>query len=164
MASDVLFRGRAILPTRVLDDAAVLTRQGRIAAVGRAGEVEKAAPPGAVRVDAGEGYLSPGFVDLHCHGGCGCDFMDGTPEAFRTALAAHARHGTTGICPTTTVARHDQILRVLELCRQFQAERSPDGAHVLGCHFYGPYFNYEARGAHPGGVRNPDPREYESYL
>jgi N-acetylglucosamine-6-phosphate deacetylase len=116
------------------------------------------------RIDAGDGYIAPGFVDLHCHGGSGSDFMDGTPEAFRTALAAHARHGTTSICPTTTVARQDQILRVLELCRQFQAQRPADGARVLGCHFYGPYFNYDARGAHPGSVRNPDPQEYETYL
>jgi N-acetylglucosamine-6-phosphate deacetylase len=36
---------------------------------------------------------------------------------------------------------------------------------VLGAHFYGPYFAYEARGAHPGAaVRPPVPDEYEQYL
>src|SRR5262245_49809352 len=164
MNASILFRGRVILPSRVLDDAAVLVRDGRIAGVGPAGEIAKAASHDAVQVDAGDGYLAPGFVELHCHGGRGSDFMDGTPDAFGTALAAHARHGTTSMCPTTTVARQDQILRVLELCRQFRAERSADGSRVLGCHFYGPYFSYEARGAHPGNVRDPDPREYESYL
>ncbi len=159
-----LFFGTILLPDRALSKGAVLVREGRIAAVGPAGDIERSAGRDAIRIDAGEGYIAPGFVDLHCHGGRGADFMDGTPEAFRTALAAHARHGTTSICPTTTVARQDQILRVLELCRQFQGERSADGARVLGCHFYGPYFNYDARGAHPGGVRNPEPKEYESYL
>jgi N-acetylglucosamine-6-phosphate deacetylase len=162
--SPTVFRGRVILPDRIVDNGAVLAGDGHIAAVGPAHEVEQSAGRDAVRVDAGDGCISPGFVELHCHGGRGSDFMDGTPEAFRTVLAAHARHGTTSICPTTTVARHDQILRVLDLCRQFQAERPAEGARVLGCHFYGPYFNYEARGAHPGGVRNPDPREYETYL
>ncbi len=160
----ILYLGNLVLPDRILSQGAILVRDGRIVAVGPKREVGPAVGNDTARVDAGDGYIAPGFVELHCHGGSGCDFMDGTPEAFRTALAAHARHGTTSICPTTTVARHDQILRVLELCRQFQAERSADGARVLGCHFYGPYFNYEARGAHPGGVRNPDPREYETYL
>ena len=39
------------------------------------------------------------------------------------------------------------------------------GARVLGAHFYGPYFRYEARGAHPGGaIRAPRAAEYEQYL
>ncbi len=53
-------------------------------------------------------YLAPGFVDLHVHGGDGADFMDGTAEAFRTVCRCHARHGTTSLTPTSTVARMDQ--------------------------------------------------------
>ena len=90
--------------------------------------------------------------------------MDGTEEAFRTACRAHARHGTTSLLPTTTVARHDQHLAFLGLCRRLKADAA-DGARILGAHFYGPYFAYEARGAHPGaGVRPPVPAEYEQYL
>jgi N-acetylglucosamine-6-phosphate deacetylase len=161
-----LFLGDVILPDRVLERGAVLVRQGRIAAVGPVAEVEPQAR-GAARVDAGNGYLSPGFVDLHVHGGSGADFMDGTLEAFQTALAAHLRHGTTSICPTTTVAVHEQLLAHLELCRRFRLAGAADrrGPRVIGAHFYGPYFNYDARGAHPGGaVRNPVPEEYQQYL
>src|SRR5438874_3844678 len=125
MSTGILFRGRAILPGRVLDEAAVLVQGGRIAAVGPAGEVEKAAGRAAARVDAGDGYLSPGFVDLHVHGGAGADFMDGTPEAFRTVCEAHARHGTTSLCPTSTVARHDQIVAFLRLVGQACSLPSP---------------------------------------
>ena len=28
-------------------------------------------------------------VEIHCHGGGGGDFMEGTEEAFRTAINAH---------------------------------------------------------------------------
>jgi len=165
MSDKRIFLGNVVLPDRVLSRSAVLTDNGRIAAVGAVKEIEQRAGPEAIRVDAGDGYIAPGYVDLHCHGGRGADFMDGTEEAFRTALAAHARHGTTSICPTTTVARHDQILRVLELCRQFRKQRPASVPRVLGAHFYGPYFNYEARGAHPGKeVRDPRPEEYEQYL
>jgi N-acetylglucosamine-6-phosphate deacetylase len=36
---------------------------------------------------------------------------------------------------------------------------------VLGAHFYGPYFRYEARGAHPGAaIRPPIEAEFSQYL
>jgi N-acetylglucosamine-6-phosphate deacetylase len=109
-------------------------------------------------------YLAPGFVDLHVHGGAGHDFMDGTEEAFRTVCRAHARHGTTSLLPTTTVARHDQHLAFLDVCRRLTG-RDTDGARVLGAHFYGPYFAPEARGCHPGApVRPPRDEEYRQYL
>jgi len=35
-------------------------------------------------IAAGDLVVAPGFIDLHVHGGDGADFMDLTPEAFRT--------------------------------------------------------------------------------
>jgi N-acetylglucosamine-6-phosphate deacetylase len=91
--------------------------------------------------------------------------MDGTAEAFRLALGAHVRHGTTRMAITTTVARHEQILATLELARQFRKSNEPNLARVMGAHFYGPYFRYEARGAHPGAaVRPPVEHEFSQYL
>ena len=150
-----------VLPDRI-ERGALLVRNGRFSEVL---PVSAPLPPGATIVDAGEGYLAPGFIDLHVHGGSGADFMDGTAEAFRTALRAHARHGTTRMAVTTTVARHEQILATLELARQFRRTPEPNGSRVLGAHFYGPYFRYEARGAHPGGpVRPAVEHEFLQYL
>src|SRR5581483_7549610 len=143
---------------RLLPGGSVTTAGERIAAVGGP------APAGAERVDLAGGYLVPGFVDLHVHGGAGHDFMDGTEEAFRAVCRAHARHGTTALLPTTTVARHDQHLAFLDVCRRLQGQDT-GGARILGAHFYGPYFAPEARGCHPGApVRPPAPAEYEAYL
>lgn len=153
------FRGQIILPDRILSDGVVRVADGRIAGV-----TEGTPFPGDTVIDLAGGYLVPGFVDLHVHGGDGSDFMDGTADALRAICRAHARHGTTALLPTTTVARHEQCLAVLELCRRFQREDT-GGARVIGAHFYGPYFNFDARGAHPGAhVRNPVPEEYEQYL
>src|SRR5919202_4348612 len=119
--------------------------------------------PGEV-IDLHGSYLAPGFIDLHVHGGAGADFMDGTEEAFRTACRAHARHGTTSLLPTTTVARHEQHLAFLDVCRRLKQEGT-GGARILGAHFYGPYFAPEARGCHPAApVRDPRPDEYAEYL
>jgi len=123
-----------------------------------------AALPDRTSVDLAGGYLCPGFIDIHVHGGAGHDFMDGTEDAFRSVCRAHARHGTTTLLPTTTVARHDQHLAFLDICRRLRHEDT-GGARIEGAHFYGPYFAKEARGCHPGeSVRPPTPGEYEQYL
>src|SRR5262245_16814236 len=156
---DLLFtNGTVVRPDRLVPGGHVAVTGDRISEVG--GQ----STPAGESVDLAGGYLVPGFVDLHVHGGCGADFMDGTEEAFRTVCAAHARHGTTSLSPTTTVARREQILAVLDLCRRFRSEPS-GGARVLGAHFYGPYFGREAAGCHPAGpLRAPDPAEYADYL
>ena len=48
-------------------------------------------------LEAGEDYLSPGFIDIHVHGGGGHDFMDASEEAVIGACMTHMRHGTTTI-------------------------------------------------------------------
>jgi N-acetylglucosamine-6-phosphate deacetylase len=158
--STIVFRGGTIvLPNLLLDDSAVRIEEGRLTQIGP--NVSKS---GAEMVDLEGGYLCPGFIDIHVHGGSGSDFMDGTAEAFRTICQTHVRHGVTALLPTTTVARHDQHMAYFEQCRKFKREET-GGARVLCAHFYGPYFNHDARGAHPGAhVRNPQPAEYEQYL
>lgn len=161
MPAPLVFRGQVVFPDRI-ERAAIVVRDGRIADVLAERD---SLPADATVIDAGDGFVSPGFIDLHVHGGAGGDFMDGTAESFRLALRAHARHGTTRVAITTTVARHEQILETLELARQFRRRPDPSGSRVLGAHFYGPYFRYEARGAHPGGpIRPPVEHEYAQYL
>jgi N-acetylglucosamine-6-phosphate deacetylase len=153
-------RGAVILPDRSLEGE-VLVEGERIVAVSDS----LPRPSGDVEViDLQGGYLAPGFIDIHIHGGDGADFMDATPEAFRTVCRAHARHGTTALLATTTVARHEQHLAFLETCSALQLQDT-GGATILGAHFYGPYFGPAARGCHPAGpVRSPEPAEYSAYL
>jgi N-acetylglucosamine-6-phosphate deacetylase len=156
----VLHNGTAILPDCMLPDAVVVIDGGRISAI----DSDTARPQEAERIDLAGGYLAPGFVDLHVHGGAGADFMDGTPDAFTAVCRTHARHGTTSLTPTSTVARHDQTLQFLELCRHFRRQPT-GGARVLGGHLYGPYFAPEARGCHPAAdLRPPQPADYEPFL
>jgi N-acetylglucosamine-6-phosphate deacetylase len=153
--------GTIILADGLLQGGSVTVEDARIAAVDATASL---APQNADIIDLDGGYLAPGFVDLHVHGGAGADFMDGTPKAFRTICQAHARHGTTSLLPTTTVARHEQHLAFLEVCRQLKAEGT-GGAAILGAHFYGPYFALQARGCHPAAaVRAPEPADFLPFL
>jgi N-acetylglucosamine-6-phosphate deacetylase len=141
MGVTIFANATLVLPDR-LTPGELAVANGRITAAGsvasRSGKV----------VDLAGMYLAPGFVDLHVHGGDGADFMDGTREAFQTVCRCHARHGTTSLTPTSTVARTDQYTRFLELCAEMYGD-VPGGARIVGSHFYGPYFARPARGCHP---------------
>ena len=139
MAVAIFTNATLVLPDRLVPGASVVVEGGRIAAVG---------PARAGAIDLGGQYLAPGFVDLHVHGGAGADFMDGTAEAFRTVCRCHARHGTTSLTPTSTVATGPQYDRFLALCAELRGD-VPGGARIVGSHFYGPYFARPARGCHP---------------
>jgi len=134
--------GRAVLPDRIDENGSVLIDNGVIAAVGCA------CPEGAARVDAGGGYILPGFIDIHVHGGGNADFMDATPESFETVARAHAVHGTTALVATTMTCPDPLLERVIGCC--LRAGRTPaNGAEILGLHLEGPYFSSAGRGAQP---------------
>lgn len=105
-------------------------------------------------------YLSPGFIDIHIHGGGGYDFMDGTEEAFREIAVVHAQYGTTALVPTTLTTTKEQLEETLNSYTKVK-EQIINGAQFLGMHLEGPYFALSQRGAQdPRYIRNPDPDEY----
>jgi len=158
----VFHNGTVVLPDKLLPDAVVVCEGGCITRVGRTRKL----PQGATLVDAKGGYIAPGFVDIHVHGGDGADFMDGTVAAVRTACRAHARHGTTTIFPTTTTGSPEQLGAMLAACVELQrGGTAADGARVAGVHFYGPYFAPDKVGCHSqAGRRDPDAREYRRHF
>src|SRR6516162_8945948 len=119
MRSRLFSGGTVVLEDRLLEGHSVLTEGPLIVAVRTSDDMAGA---DAEIVDLQGGYLVPGFVDIHVHGGAGADFMDGNADAFRTVCRAHARHGTTSLLATTTVARHEQHLACLEVCRRLKHE------------------------------------------
>ncbi len=107
-------------------------------------------------------YLSPGFLDIHVHGGGSGDFMDGTIESFEKAMKVHLAHGTTGLCPTTLTASMEELERVMELCRVMQQRDSLCFPEILGLHLEGPYIAEVTKGAQDASyIRSPKDGSYE---
>ena len=159
---DTLIRnGRIISPSGIIENGCVTLADGRIVDVS-AGLHE--APEGVEVIDAAGAYVAPGFIDLHTHGAGGCDFMDGTVEAYLTAARTHAQHGTTLLYPTTLTSTNDLLFETFAIYEAALAANT-DGAAFGGLHLEGPYFAYEQRGAQdPRYLRNPDPAEYLEIL
>lgn len=149
--------GRVVLPGGVAD-AYVYLEDGVILAV------TKEEKPFDQELDAAGRYVSPGFVEIHTHGGGGADFLDGTVEAFRTAAELHARHGVTTLIPTATSGELEGTFALNDAFEE-AAANNPGGADMPGLHLEGPYFAYGQRGAQdPRHLRNPEPEEYNQIL
>ena len=155
-----VFRGDLVLPDQILQDGCLVTSDGLIDYVGPwdACPVEEQK---AVKHVKG-GWIAPGYIDIHVHGGENADYMDGTTEAVRIANRIHARHGTTTLFPTTTTGTPDQLDRMLHTCLSVQENHQiSDGARIGGVHYYGPFFAQDKVGCHSvDGRRDPDPGEY----
>lgn len=120
--------------------------------------------PGATEIDAKGNYVSPGFIDLHIHGGGGFDFMDGTVEAFLEIAKLHARYGTTSMLPTTLTSGKQRLLQTLTSYEQANTQNTM-GAQFLGMHIEGPYIAMSQKGAQdPRFIRDPDEKEYEEIV
>lgn len=134
--------GNVVLPDRILAGGSVLVEGRHIAAIG------VPCPSGAEMVDARGGYILPGFIDIHVHGGGNADFMDCTSEAFRQVARSHCAHGTTALCPTTMTCA-DSLLEQVISCFLNTRSRPLDGAELLGLHLEGPFFSTAAKGSQP---------------
>jgi N-acetylglucosamine-6-phosphate deacetylase len=158
----LVFRGTAVLADRILENATIYCAGGRIAEIKSGGRI----PRNATVIEARAGWIVPGFVDIHVHGGDGADYMDGTVEAVKTANRAHLRRGTTTIFPTTTTGSPLQVRRMIEACLEVQRSWTPsDGARIAGVHLYGPYFAEKKVGCHSAaGRRDPVAGEYAPYF
>lgn len=114
------------------------------------------------KIDAAGGYILPGGIDIHVHGGGGHDFMEGTEEAFRVATQTHLRHGTTAIYPTLAASSMEMIMEAAATTEKLMAEPN---STIMGLHLEGPYFNVVmAGGQMPEYIRNPQSEEYKHII
>jgi len=159
----IFTNARIVLPDTILDDHYLSVKNGVIESIGK-GTPDREQLNSCTTVDCGGQYLSPGFIDIHCHGGGGADFMDGHMEDILTAARAHLIHGTTGICPTTLTCSDEELFTFFESFRQAR-EVTEQMPHLLGIHLEGPYFSPAQAGAQPPKyLVHPRPEHYHEIL
>lgn len=158
----VITNGKIILPDKIVEDKVIVCKNGVIEEI-----IDVSDAPVSntdVVVDAQQNYISPGFIDIHTHGGGGHDFMDATVEAYVGAAEAHAKYGTTALLPTTLTSTTEELMKTFDVYKE-ATRINTRGSQFLGLHLEGPYFAYNQRGAQdPKYLRNPMPEEYNMIL
>ncbi|GAA3764553.1 N-acetylglucosamine-6-phosphate deacetylase [Microbacterium kribbense] len=154
----VIHSARLVDAGRVTDRAWVAFDQGRVVARG-AGDGWRDLVPRAADDAAGR-WLTPGFIDIHGHGGGGASFDDG-PDAVATARAMHRAHGTTrAVLSLVTAAIGDLADRAAMVAELARAD-----ATILGSHLEGPFLDPGHNGAHTAALlREPDQHTIERLL
>ena len=160
MSKIKITNGKIITPFKIIPNGTVLVEGDKITAVSE----RDIAVEDVETVDARGLYVSPGFIDIHVHGGGGHDFMDGDGEGFLRIAELHAQYGTTSMVPTTLTSEKEHLIETLDLYEQAH-KNNKKGARFLGLHLEGPYFAMNQRGAQdPRYIRDPDPEEYREIL
>lgn len=155
MTAHVIHSARLVTDGHVVHNAWVRFEGGTIAATGTGDDWRAAvvAEETVAVTDADGAWLTPGFVDIHGHGGATASYDDG-PESIRRALDLHQRHGTTRAVVSLVTAPVD---RLAESVRAIAA-LSREDSRVLGSHLEGPFLDVGHKGAHePSLLRSATP-------
>lgn len=146
----VIHSVRLVDDETITDDAWVAFTDGMVSASGTGSDWRRM--PVADDIDGRGRHLTPGFIDLHGHGGGGVSYDDGA-EAIAHARAVHRAHGTTrAVVSLVTASLDDLCSRVAVV-----AEVSDHDPTVLGSHLEGPFLDPARKGAHTERLlRDPD--------
>ena len=134
-----IINGILITPYRMLEGNEIAYEGNKIVEIGEniQGDFEEI-------IDAKGMYVTPGFVDLHVHGGVGYNFASTDKEAIKKAALMHAQKGSTTIFPTIslhnpTITDEDwSILGALnESCKESDLNKT--GPTIEGIHTEGPF-------------------------
>lgn len=155
--STLFVNARVILQERILEKGAVRIKGGIITDVF---DTAYTILPDDEIIDAKGLYLSPGFIDVHIHGGGGGYFMSADPEEIDKVCKMHLKHGTTSMTPSLSSAPKQLLTNAMDAVNAY-AQTVTERPNFLGFHLEGPYLSPKACGAMQDGyLRNPDPEEY----
>ncbi len=149
-------RGRVVSPEGLIDDGVVVMAGERIAFVGTQSAARSAGFDAAVDeadAPAPGAVVTPGLVDVHCHGGGGASFPDSTDAATaQLAINEHRRFGTTSLVASLVTASPDTLRQRTGVLTELA-----EAGELVGIHLEGPFLSVNRCGAQdPDLIQAPD--------
>jgi len=158
MNKKLITNGKIIALERIIPEGSVSVCDGVITGVYEG--IRRLPEPDEIVIDAGGKYISPGFLDIHVHGGGGYGFLRSSVDDVISCSKAHMNHGTTSMVPTVSSASNELIRESIENIKEATSKMTK-GPEILGVHLEGPYFAMSQRGGQAAKyVRNPIKEEY----
>lgn len=135
-----IIHANIVLPDEILVNGCCCLSDGVIHHIGK-----KPFSTDCAVIDAQGCWLLPGFIDIHCHGGAGHDFMDASTSEMQSISRFHLAHGTTTLLATTMTGSWEEITGALDKI----AELINGNQHLTihGVHLEGPWLNPKQCGA-----------------
>lgn len=162
MNKKTIYNAQLILPKEIITKGFLTIEDNKISQIG-IGEYTPSCSEEKL-INACGNFVSPGFIDIHIHGGGGHDFMDGIIDAYLNIAETHAKYGTTALVPTTLTSTNEELLNTFSVYKKAK-DLNKKGAQFLGLHLEGPYFSYNQRGAQdPQYLKTPQREEYLEIL
>ena len=130
---------------------------------GRITDVSAEAKPADEEYDFTGYFVSPGFIDIHTHGGGGNRFECSLDEIVK-GCNFHLSHGTTSICPTISAAPFEVMAKAALNVKRAMSDERVKGT-ILGAHMEGPYLSAKQAGAQcPDHITAPVEEDYLPFI
>jgi N-acetylglucosamine-6-phosphate deacetylase len=140
----VIRNARIVLPEHVISNGFLEIADGRIVKVA---EGEPSSSTSELIYDAHKATITPGFIDLHVHGGNGGAFTSIDPAEHNLAREFHLKNGTTSMLASTHTTEFSSLLAILKSLAE-SSKSNKNGSKVLGIHTEGPFISEHKPGAH----------------
>ncbi|MBR1983077.1 MAG: N-acetylglucosamine-6-phosphate deacetylase [Clostridia bacterium] len=134
-----IINAKIVTPNVVIKNGVLVINDGIIESIGKT-------PLKSINtIDAEGKYLVAGFIDIHCHGGNGYDFMDATSTQMLEISKFHLSHGTTTLYATTM---SDKMTSIESCLDTYKTLYDDDNLLTLnGVHLEGPWLSPSECGA-----------------
>ncbi len=138
-----IINGRVLLPMGEYDGLAVIFGE-KIEKIVNANDINLSEYE---VIDAKGNYVSPGLVDMHCHGYLGFDVSDGNEDDIQKMAEGIIKNGVTAWCPTTMTVSKAEIEAAFSAVRAVKNSKEYYGSRILGVNAEGPFINPSKKGA-----------------
>jgi N-acetylglucosamine-6-phosphate deacetylase len=139
---------RLLLPDRMIPNGWIVVNGDSVVEIGQGQPPSRSTE----EFDGNNQYLSPGFIDLHVHGGNGEDFLDTDEEGFLKITDFHLSGGTTALTPTLATGKYSGYATALE---HWDKARLRSRSRLLPLHLEGPHLAKNKSGAQDPNLMIP---------
>lgn len=151
-----MIKGIVVTPFKIISPGYVAFKEGIIEYVGG----DK--PRGEI-LDYTDHLVTPGFIDIHTHGGGGNDVQSGKRKDLEGLSKFLARGGVTSFLATLSTTHIKRAEKVADSIKKSIGKVT--GARLLGLHMEGPYINPRRKGAQSEKhIREPEVEELEEII